>query len=188
MDEGETYEILTPTRNLYNFIGWEESPSEEDGTYTIDGYTFTMGSEDVTLEATWEEGNYVARIMTTYFPTIQEALDAANEEDWYDNTVYLIKNTTEYPVNTQTDEVVFNLGGYTVTGTFTNGPNTNLTITNGRFEAEENHTEAFINQGTLKQGIDDEEVYVDSSIAIVGNEVGLKNEEGSSFYFYDGYI
>ena len=188
LEKNETYTVTYPERELYNFKGWNVIAPEENGTYTFENGLFTMGDEDVTIEATWEEGDYVARIMTTYYPTIQEAFDAAKHSDFADNTVYLLKDTTEYPTNNTTDDFVFDLGGHTVTGTITNASDGDITLINGRLEAAPEDKEAFINYGKLNLGIDDGIVYVENSIALIGNSVGLTNKEGSEFYFYDGYI
>lgn len=188
LDKGETYEVLTPERKLFNFTGWNVTKPESDGTYTFEDNIFTMGDEDVTIEAEWREGDYVARIMNKYYPTIQEAFDDAQAKKWKDNTVWLLRDTTEYPTNNTSDSFVFNLDGHTVTGTITNSSKGNITLVNGRIEAEKDHQEAFINHGTLKLGLDDGEVQVENSIALIGNEIGLLNKPDSKFYFYDGYI
>ena len=49
----------------------------------------------ITITAEWEEGDYVARIMDTYYPTIQEAFDAVDDRNWLDNTVHLLKNVEQ---------------------------------------------------------------------------------------------
>ena len=153
LEKNETYTVLTPERELYNFKGWNIKNPTENGTYTFEDNLFAMGDEDVTIEATWEEGDYVARIMTTYYPTIQEAFDAAKHSDFRDNTVHLLRNTTEYPTNNTTDDFIFDLGGHTVKGTITNSVNGNITLINGRVEADTNDHEAFLNYGHLNLGI-----------------------------------
>ncbi len=188
LDKGETYTVLTPERKLYNFTGWNVVKPESDGTYTFEDNVFTMGDEDVTIEANWQEGDYVARIMNKYYPTIQEAFDDAQAKKWKDNTVWLLRDTTEYPTNNTSDSFVFNLDGHTVTGTITNSNKGDITLVNGRIEAETDHQEAFINYGTLKLGLDDGDVQVENSIALIGNDIGLLNKPNSKFYFYDGYI
>ena len=185
MNKNDTYTLDTPTRNLYNFKDWNKNPTE--GTYTIVGNTFTMGDEDVTLTADWQEGDYVARIMNTYYPTIQDALDAAAGE-WEDNTVYLLKDTEEDPINKTSKRVKFNLSGHTVTGTFTNSAVGDLQIVNGIFLNEDDNETTFDNYGNLIMGQDDGEVYVDSSITILGEDIALKNHPDSTFYIYDGYL
>ena len=185
MNEGETYNVASPTRDLYNFTGWEKNP--EEGTYTFNNNTFTMGKEDVTLTAGWEEGDYVARIMNKYYPTIQQALDEA-ALDWKDNTVHLLRSTEESPTNNTSKRVKFDLEGFTVTGTFTNSSVADLQIVNGRFENPTEDSIVFKNYGKLTMGEDDNDVEVESSISISGESTGLQNYEGSEYYIYDGYL
>ena len=169
IEPGTNYTLEDPIRYLYNFDGWEVISPESDGTYTIDRKTFTMGQEDVIIEAKWTEGAYVARIMNTYYPSIQDAFDHV-DDGWDDNTVYLLKNHTENPTNNAINSFAFDLGGNTVTGQITNSKTGNIRLINGRVEAEEEQTEAFINYGILTLGTLGGGVQVENSIAIIGYE------------------
>ena len=167
---------------------------------TNNEYVFKMGKENVIIEATWKEGDYVARIMDTYYPTIQAAFDDVDSKDWDDNTVWLLRNTTEYPTNNARNPFIFNLDTHTVTGTITNSNGSDITLVNGTIKAEDKLTEeekegladnkkheaAVINNGTVKVGIDDGFVNVENSITLIGNEYGLINN--GRFEFYDGYL
>ena len=190
----DSYTVTKPKKELYNFDGWEVVSPAEDGTYLFDQTTglFNIGTENVYLRAKWQEGNYVARIEDEYFTTIQAAFNAAQQNKWHDNTptVWLLKDTTEYPTNNTTKPFIFNLDSHTVTGTITNSSNGNITLLNGRVKADENDEEAFINFGTLNLGLNDGVVSVENSVSIVGNEIGLLNkvDNGAIFNFYDGYI
>ena len=182
-----------PVRDNYNFLGWEVVRPEENGTYELTDEKFVMGEEDVTIRAKWEEGDYVARIEDKYYPTIQQALDDCQKSKWTDNTIHLLRSTTEYPINNTPDQVKFDLEGYTVTGTFTNSKVGNIQIVNGIFKAEEpteenKHEQAIINYGTLTMGDLDGRMDIENSITILGNDIGLQNVKGSKFYMYDGYI
>ena len=180
LKEDDEYTLSRPTRELYNFTGWEVIEPEE-GTYTFENNKITMGKENVVIEATWEEGDYVARIENTYYKTVQEAFNEV-DGDWRDNTVYLVKSTEEDPVNNANNAFTFNLGGLTLRGKATN--NNEISLVNGKII---NTTEeAVLNNGKVNVGIDDGTVEVNNSISIIGKDYGLKNE--NEFYFYDGYI
>ena len=191
IEPGKTYEIQDATRFLYNFVRWDVILPDEGGTYTLNDNLFTMGNEDVTIEAVWEEGAYVARIMNKYYTSIQEAFDHV-DDGWTDNTVYLLKNQNEDPINNAETPFAFNLGGYTVTGQITNSNTGNIRLINGKVQAEDEQSEAFINYGVVTLGTLGGGVQVENSIAIIGNEVGLRNIKSDGnvgeFYFYDGYI
>ena len=240
MKENEEYTVGIPTRKLYNFDGWEVVTPNEDGDYDVVGitgdedYTFTpvdgntkgsykfiMGVTPVFIRAKWIENDYVARIEDTYYTTIQAAFDSVDLKNpktnrkWDDNTVWLLKDTTEYPTNNAEDAFTFNLDGHTVTGSITNSKKSNITMVNGRVETkniedfntkindntytfteeERKDLYGFINYGTLNLGIDEGLVEVENSIALVGNQAGLynyedRNDETKSavFNFYDGYL
>ena len=195
---GDTETIKIPTKGDQPFLGWEVIPSS--GTYTFDStqtdeQQFTMGDEDVTLRAKWNDEiteDYVARIMGTYYTTIQNAFDSINRGEWrsatLNNTVYLLKDTTEYPTNYAPDSFIFNLDAHKVTGMITNSSNSNITLINGRIEADTTDKQAFTNYGTLTLGLNDNNVEVENSISIKGNGEGVTNIGDSYMYIYDGYI
>ena len=188
---GSTELIKVPKKGDQEFLGWEATPSS--GTYTFDPtqtseQQFTMGDEDVTLKAKWsDEGDFVARIENTYYTTIQSAFNDV-DTGWTDNTVHLLRSTTEYPTNNANTSFKFDLEGYTVTGMITNSKDSNITLINGRIVADTNDKQAITNNGILSLGLNDGTVEVENSISLKGNDKGIVNSKGSTFNFYDGYI
>ena len=182
LEEGSTYTVLLPTLKYHNFEGWTFDVDQETSKYTYIDDVFTMGKTNVEITANWREGDYVARIMDTYFPTVQEAFDAA-KETWDDNTVWLLRDVTEDPTNRFSKPFAFNLDGHTLTGQIVNNANGVITLLNGRVDAGENHTVAFENYGKLTIGENDGYVDVDNSIALVGSDAGLENFDGGEFFF-----
>ena len=187
--EGEEYVLSNPSRELYNFKSWTVKSPEENGTYTFNDNTFVIGKEDVVIEAEWIEGDYVARIMDTYYKTVQEAFDAAGG-NWEDNTVHLIKNVTENPTNNTTKPFTFNLEGKTLTGTVTNSRLSSIDFVNGTIQSI--NAEAVINYGKVLLGEQGLPMNTENSIRLLGKTIGLKNIKSGTnvgeFYFYDGYI
>ena len=192
LEKNGEYTIDEPVRFNYNFKGWIVEVPEENGTYQLADRTIIMGDEDVKIKADWEEGNFVARIMNTYYESVQDAFDAVSEKSWDDNTVHLIRNTSENPTNTSTNRFKFDLEGNTLNGTITNPSTGNINLVNGKVKADEDHEEALLNYGTVTMGTQGGGVQVENSIGLIGNGVGLKNikQSGSTgnFNFYDGYI
>ena len=240
LGKDEEYTTEIPTRKLYNFDGWEvvkpngegdydvvELTGEEDFEFNpIDNntkgkYLFKMGDKDTYIRAKWIENDYVARIEDTYYTTIQAAFDSVDGNNpktgrkWTDNTVWLLRDTTEYPTNNAHDAFTFNLDAHTVTGSITNAKGSNITMVNGRVETQviedydnkindKNYTftedelkdlYAFKNYGIANIGVDEGLVEVENSIALVGNQAGLYNYEdmedeskSAVFNFYDGYL
>lgn len=183
LGEEETYEVLVPTYDGFEFAGWIVN---EENVYNETSKVLTMGSSDITLTAKWNDpdveeeinkGN-VARINKVYYHTIQDAFDDAVEDD----VVHMLVSTTESPTNNTTDSITLNLEGFTVTGTMTN--NGNLTLLNGELKNEDDYV--FVNNGDLKLGQDDGNVVVEQSIQLIGNDNALK--QNGTFEFYDGYL
>ena len=176
-----------------NFVKWETVYPEnvEDRTYTLDGDRFTIGNENVKMQAVWKDGDYVARIERTYYETVQAAFDAAGGT-WNDNTVHLLKDVEEYPTNRTNKSFVFDLESHTLTGRITNNSGTNLTLMNGKVIEKEDDPDddiegAVVNRGTFSLGQNDGLVQVENSISLKGDTIGLDNTSGT-FKFYDGYI
>ena len=199
---GGSETIKVPKKGDQEFLGWEVTPSS--GTYTFDStqtseQQFTMGDEDVTLRARWsEDGDFVARIENTYYTTIQSAFDDV-DTGWTDNTVHLLKNTTENAVNNARSSFTFDLGGYTVTsasgsesstilGTITNGTGGNITFINGSIVSNIDDFPAIYNKNNITLGIDDGTVEIENSISIKGTNLAIASSENTNVNYYDGYI
>ena len=174
LEEGETLTLENPIRDGYIFDSWEEVTE----TNSLNENIVTMPALPVTVKAVWKtEADYVARINTKYYTTIQKAFDAAVDGD----TVHLLKSTTENGNNTK--NISFNLGGFTVTGTITNSGT--LTIDNGRIENV--ISSPFVNTGTVNVGTKDGNMVADSIVIFGGENVNGLTQNGT-FNFYDGYI
>ena len=191
LSEGDEYTFTEATRNLYNFKYWTIVSPVSDGTYTFENNKLTMGQEDVEIQAEWIEGDYVARIMNTYYKTVQEAFDAAGD-GWDDNTVHLIQNVAENPINNTSAAFTLNLEGYTLTGSITNSKTGTIDIVNGTVKADQSHDEAVVNYGVLILGEQGLPMLTENSVKLIGNTVGLRNvktdDNVGEFYFYDGYV
>ena len=174
LEEGETLTLEDPIKENYIFDGWEETTE----TNSLNENTVTMPAANVTVKAIWKtEADYVARINTKYYTTIQKAFDAAVTDD----KVYLLKSTTENATNIK--DISFDLGGFTVTGTITNSGT--LTIDNGRISNTE--SSPFVNTGTVNVGTHDGNMIADSIVIFGGENVNGLTQNGT-FNFYDGYI
>ena len=172
--EGETLTLDDPIKEGYIFDSWEEITE----TNSLSGNIVTMPAANVTVKAIWKtEADYVARINTKYYTTIQKAFDAAVTDD----KVYLLKSTTENATNVK--DISFDLGTFTVTGTITNSGT--LTIDNGRISNTE--SSPFVNTGTVNVGTHDGNMIADSIVIFGGENVNGLTQNGT-FNFYDGYI
>ena len=185
------------TYDGYTFEGWS---SNVDGVYNSDTHIVTMGEQDIILTAEWsfEESEAVARIGEVLYPTIQAAFNKAVDDD----TIYLLKNTSESPVNRNANNIKLDLSEFTVNGMITNKGN--LALSNGKIVndniafvnqgtllftdgiIESTNNAGFINNGTLTMGINDDVVNIEDCVKILGKTIGLENN--SVFNFFDGYI
>ena len=171
LETGEKLELKTPTKELNTFVGWEVSV---DGV--LDGNIITVKDSDITVTAKWNlSEEAVARINDKYYASIQNAINDSIEND----KIYLLKNTEESPLNDK--NVILDLNGYKVTGTFTN--NNKLDVINGTIE--NNNSTAIINNGELTLGENDNDISTDS-IKVIGKSVAI--EQNGTLNFYDGYI
>ena len=105
--DGETIASLPSegSRSGYSFLGWYNGDTKAEANVTT-------VSADATYTAAWEL-NAVARVGSTYYGSLQDAVDAAGAGD----TVQLLKDTTEnVVVNKTCDEFTIDLNGFTLTG------------------------------------------------------------------------
>lgn len=100
------------TYGSYGFLNWNSKPYGA-GTDIAVGSTMTLSS-DTTLYAEWNI-DFVAKIGTTTYPTIQEAVDYANENLTGDVTIDLVKSTSEVVKILQKDGISIMLNGNDVT-------------------------------------------------------------------------
>ena len=115
-------ELPTPTRTNYYFGGWKD---EVDNKFYTSN---TQPTKDITLTAQWTEVEHVARITSTYYDSIQSAINAAQTND----EVVLLVDVTENPENDK--KITINLNNHKVTGQLTNNSNGDLILLNGDIE------------------------------------------------------
>ncbi len=96
----------------YAFLNWNSKPYGA-GTDIAVGSTMTLSS-DTTLYAEWNI-DFVAKIGDNTYPTIQAAVDYANENLTGDVTIDLVKSTSEVVKILQKDGISINLNGNDVT-------------------------------------------------------------------------
>ena len=219
---GNTELIKVPKKGDQDFLGWEIIPTS--GTYIFNPLLtseqqFTMGEEDVTIRAIWDENyeskNYVARIMNTYYLTIQAAFDDV-DKNWSDNTVFLLRDTTENAVNNATHSFTFNLGGHTitgspidathdyieetintydetgtevesrVTGTIINSSNGNIRLINGSIVAGNDNDDTTINSGIVNYGT--VTLGVDDDNIEVNNSISITGNGVGITNFHNSYM
>ena len=204
LSEGEEYILSRPTRNLYNFDGWDVIDPDTGGTYHLeeyeDKYKFTMGSEDVIVAAKWKDGDYVARIMDHYYTKVELAFDAVDGNNpstgrpWENNTVWLLKDTEEVALNSATSSFIFNLDGHTLTGKVINPTTGKLTLQDGRIQGstsvEESEKQRRIEEGKAAvpfiNGISGEAV-LNYGILTLGSNDGIVEVDNSISLFGSNY-
>jgi len=100
------------TYGSYGFLNWNSKPYGA-GTDIAVGSTMTLSS-DTTLYAEWNI-DFVAKIGDNTYPTIQAAVDYANENLTGDVTIDLVKSTSEVVKILQKDGISIMLNGNDVT-------------------------------------------------------------------------
>lgn len=167
---GETYNVLEPIKEGYEFLGWETSIEG-----VIVDNTITLGKKHLTIKATWREipKDYKVQINDKKYESISKALEEANTSD----TLILLKDVAENFTNTKT--VTIDLGGFTLISEIINDGN--LTLKNGTVE---NENTVITNNGELTLGENDGSV--DETIKVVSSSTGIKQQ--GILNLYDGYI
>ena len=151
--------LPTPTKENYYFNGWYDPTNNEYYNSS------SIINDDITLKASWGVSSKVARINSTYYSSINGAIENANSND----EIVLLKDTTENVTNNK--NIVLNLNSNKLTGTINNNQNGNLVIKNGIIE--KNGSTVINNSGTLALGTldssDNEAVNLYSNRYIVSN-------------------
>ena len=186
LNEGDVYILKEPLLDRHKLTEWIEITE----TNSLKDEIVTMGTEDVYVQAKYELSiEAVCKVMKNYktndeievgqYETVQECINASSND--YTDTIVMILNAIESPVNDK--KVTLDLNEKAIYGTFTNTSEGDITVINGKIEQEDGV--AFVNNGTLNLGLDDEEVSIDS-VQLIGTNLGLKNN--NIFNFYDGFI
>ncbi|MBR2828124.1 MAG: InlB B-repeat-containing protein, partial [Bacilli bacterium] len=172
-------ELPSPVRNNDFFIGWMDTVT---GEYYL---STTRIRKDVVLTAQWSSTEKAARIGTTFYNTIQAAINAANEGD----VVIVLSDRTENLTNAK--NITLHLDKHTLTGQITNNQGGDLTLLAGNIVKEGNSSneKAITNTGTLTIGsenpkLDDGvDISVSSSYTTTSNTTnyvyGIYNSSGT---------
>ena len=162
-------ELPIPEKEGFNFIGWKE---ETDDVYYI---STTMPTKDVTLKAQWSEEVKVARINTTYYDSLANAVAAAEDG----NEIVLLRDVTETITNSK--KITINLDKHKITGNITNNANSELQLLSGIIN---NGTTPITNNGTLIVG--SENIKLQDGVEIKAGITG--NLTSSKVIFNNGKI
>ena len=111
--------LPVPTRNNYYFGGWF---NYDEGVYYNSKSSI---NRDITLKAIWNSIDYVARIGSNYYLTLEEAVNASSNDD----EIVLLKSVTENVNNNK--NITLNLNGKTISGSLYNGENSKIVLLNG---------------------------------------------------------
>ena len=176
-------ELPTPTRASFYFDGWKDEV--ENKSYTSN----MQPTKDVTLKAQWSEVKHVARINSTYYPSIQRAIDAAETND----EIVLLVNRTENPTNNK--KITLNLDKHEVTGYITNNIEGDLTILNGSIKYTGNNSSdysviknyGFLTIGSINPKLDDG-VLIENTNTTSGYISGISSYGNSDITMNGGSI
>ena len=156
-----------PEWSGYYFTGWLDELESEYYTSS------TIPHKDVTLKAQWSDTDPVARINSVTYETLQEAINAAVDDD----TIFLLKSITENTTNSK--NIIINLDGYTINGSITNTENGTLELLNGKIIKAE---DVIYNDGELILG----DINPKSNNDIYIKETSITADYGRYYYAIKG--
>lgn len=117
LEEGTIYHTGTPTYNGYTPV----RPTDDNGTYTFTGWdqAFAPVTADVEYTAQYScaphEASVTAYALTTYYPTVGEAITAANGKT--DAVVTILQNASTASEIAITKTMTIDLNGKTISAT-----------------------------------------------------------------------
>ena len=155
-----------------------ETTTEVEYKYEATTYLTSKRYEKTILEYMKDDysGSTVARIDSTYYPSLTDAFDKAQDGD----TIILLKNTNETEI-VNLKNITLEMGGHRATAQINNKGN--LTIINGSIGNYE--TTTIINDGTLTIGEDDG-VIDNLNTGVISESTAIINN--GTLNYYDGYI
>ncbi len=165
------------SRSGYSFLGWYNGDTKAEANVTT-------VSADVTYTAAWEL-NAVAQVGSTYYDSLQDAVNAAGAGD----TVLLLKDTTEAVVVSKScDEFTIDLNGFTLTGksqpafALRVAGSSKVVLTNGTVASDMFAVSVDGGTATFRDGENGLKVYgVGCSVSLSGTYGAVVNIEGGEF-------
>ena len=137
--------LPTPVRSTYEFVGWYTLAS--GGNLVDEHYIVT---NDMDIFAHWQKIPDIARIGTTYYDSLQDAINAAPANTL--TTIELLKDTMESLTVSSSKKIIFDFAGRTLSN---NGNSAvivsegEITITNGTLQSNADTAAIDANDGKL---------------------------------------
>lgn len=145
--------LPTPIRSGYDFDGWF---TQKTGGVQVNANT--TFNNDITLYAHWTKTNNVARIGTTMYATVQEAINAVPTNNT-PTTITVLKDASEQLIVASGKNIIFDLDGITLTNS-------------GNKPIFENHGSIHISNGALHSSAEQSIInQVEGSLLISGGEL-----------------
>ena len=192
-----SFTMPKPTRTGYEMDGWNTSSTATTATYTA-GQKVSIGNS-TTLYAIWYQ--CAAKINTTYYRTVQKAIDSVATSTSTSTTVTVLKNVTENITILENKIIALNLNEKTIKGDVSNKGKLNiyggtvdgksakksncianigtLTVTNGTYSGKDQGIYNYSGTTTVKGGTisgGNWGIYGDGMIIVSGG-----NSTGSSY-------
>ena len=192
-----SFTMPKPTRTGYEMDGWNTSSTATTETYTA-GQKVSIGNS-TTLYAIWYQ--CAAKINTTYYRTVQKAIDSVATSTSTSTTVTVLKNVTENITILENKIIALNLNEKTIKGDVSNKGTLNiyggtvdgksakksncianigtLTVTNGTYSGKDQGIYNYSGTTTVKGGTisgGNWGIYGDGMIIVSGG-----NSTGSSY-------
>jgi hypothetical protein len=177
MYKDEEYPLTMARKAGTAFKKWSESG--EKGY--LNGYTVTMGVEDIDILAVYENNptRYVAQWEDYYYLSLSDAFDDVDDN----SDIKIIKTSTGTATNTK--NVTVDMNGFNYNGTITNdGTLQVFNDSEGKASSINSNNVAIINNGTLTIGKNDENVINNLTISSSANAI----EQNGTVNYYDNAI
>ena len=162
-------ELPVPTRERYTFDGWHISLT--NGIEVDESY---IPEEDTILYAYWYPSSKVAAIGTTYYDTLQLAVDAVPTTG-EETTIRLLKDTSEVITISSGKNAVFNLN----THTLSNSGNNNVIKNSGRLKIISGTITSDEANGAINNNSGATLIMTGGRVVATGTRQGIYNDGGT---------